>query len=124
MQAHEYCDSARLIHDRLDQLPQTSYSPEGLGISIQQRAPDRRDAVIRFHQEHATLWVGRLREGDTVTLPDAPYVHAFMARGDGRIGDSAMAAGDAARLTEAGALTLTATGDAEVVVWEMHAALQ
>ena len=40
------------------------------------------DAAIRIHQRDATLWVGRLRAGATVTVPDAPFVHVFVARGD------------------------------------------
>ena len=67
-----------------------------------------------------------LRGGDdalTVTLPDAPFVHAFVARGEARLDGAAMHTGDAARLTDAGAVDLTATSDAEVVVWEMSATI-
>jgi redox-sensitive bicupin YhaK (pirin superfamily) len=82
------------------------------------------DAVITFHQQHATMWVARLRAGDTVTSPDAPFVHAFVARGTASLDGAAMLTGDAARLTDAGALDLTATSDAEVVVWEMSATIE
>ncbi len=42
------------------------------------------DAAITIHQRDATLWVGRLVPGATVDLPDAPYVHVFIARDGGR----------------------------------------
>ena len=52
-------------------------------------------------------------------LPDDHHVHAFVALGSASLesGD-VLDAGAAARLTEAGALTLTAGGDgAEILVW-------
>ena len=64
------------------------------------------------------MWVGRLSEGEVVELPDAPFVHVFAARGSVRLGDTVLAEGDAARLTDAGPLALAADGDAEVIVWE------
>jgi redox-sensitive bicupin YhaK (pirin superfamily) len=84
------------------------------------------DTAIRIHQRDATLWVGRLRAGATVTLPDAPYVHVFVARGTAELeGAERLATGDAVRLTDAGTRDLTA-GDAgaEVTVWETHADLE
>jgi redox-sensitive bicupin YhaK (pirin superfamily) len=39
------------------------------------------DAAITIHQRDATLWVGRLDPGVDVALPDAPFVHLFVARG-------------------------------------------
>ena len=54
-------------------------------------------------------------------LPDAPFVHVFVAKGSVTLGDddgTRLAQGDAARLTAAGALALTATAATEVVVWE------
>jgi redox-sensitive bicupin YhaK (pirin superfamily) len=83
------------------------------------------DAAIRIHQRDATLWVGRLQSGTTVALPDAPFVHLFVARGDAELeGAGRLDTGDAVRLTGAGARTLTA-GDqgTEVTVWETYADL-
>jgi len=79
------------------------------------------EGAIRIHQKGAVMWVGRLSDGETVTLPDAPYVHVFAARGDVRFGDTTLREGDAARLTNAGPLQLVADGDAEVIVWESDA---
>jgi quercetin 2,3-dioxygenase len=83
------------------------------------------DAAIRIHQRGATLWVGRLRAGATVAIPDAPFVHVFVARGDASFdGTEHLDIGDAVRLTDAGAHTLTAGDDgAEVTVWETYADL-
>jgi quercetin 2,3-dioxygenase len=81
------------------------------------------DGALHLHQRDATLWAARLGPGRQVTVPDAPHVHVFVAKGtaalDGADGDGALDTGDAARLTDAGERTLTA-GDAgtEVLVWE------
>jgi redox-sensitive bicupin YhaK (pirin superfamily) len=78
--------------------------------------------AVTIHQQGAVMWVGRLGDGEAVTLPDAPYVHVFAARGDVRLGDTTLREGDAARLSSAGPLELVADGDAEVIVWESAAA--
>ena len=83
-------------------------------------AGDGREGAIHIHQRDAAMWVARLAEGATVTVPDAPYMHVFVARGDVTLGDEALdlVAGDAIRLTNAGALTLAAASAAEVILWE------
>jgi redox-sensitive bicupin YhaK (pirin superfamily) len=81
------------------------------------------DGAVRLHQKGAVLWVGRLKAGDTVTVPEAPYVHLFVAKGSAELEDAGkLVEGDAARLTAAGARRLTAgaSSGAEVLVWEMH----
>ncbi len=82
------------------------------------------DAAITLHNGKVALHAGRLRPGDAVTLPGAPYLHLFVARGevalDG-IGD--LGEGDAVRFTDADGRRVTATGNAELLVWEMHAKL-
>ena len=84
-------------------------------------AGDGRDGAIHIHQRDAAMWVGRLQDGESVTVPEAPFVHVFAARGDVELGDAVLREGDAARLTDAGSLTLTARGAAEVIVWESNA---
>lgn len=88
-------------------------------------AGDGREGAIHIHQRDAAMWVGRLQEGETVHVPDAPFVHVFAARGDVRVGDVELHEGDAARLTAAGPVELTATAPsghtAEVIVWESNA---
>ncbi|HVC25980.1 MAG TPA: pirin family protein [Acidimicrobiales bacterium] len=81
-------------------------------------------AAIRIRNRAAALHVARLATADTVTMPDAPYAHLFVARGTVELeGAGALAQGDAVRLAGAGGRRLTATGDAEVLVWEMHASI-
>ena len=84
------------------------------------------DAAVRIHQRDATLWVGRLRAGAEVMVPDAPYVHVFVAAGDAALGEAGrLGPGDAARLTAAGPMTLFAGADgAEVVVWETYSTIE
>jgi quercetin 2,3-dioxygenase len=58
-----------------------------------------------------------------VQLPEAPFVHLFVARGAVALEDSGrLDAGDAARIT-VGGQQVTALEPAEVLVWEMHATL-
>ncbi len=38
-------------------------------------------AAISLRQQGAVLWGGRLKPGVTVRVPDAPFVHVFVARG-------------------------------------------
>ena len=78
-------------------------------------------AAISIRQRGAVLWGGRLKPGESVQVPDAPFVHVFVARGSAILeGAGALATGDAARLTGAGARALTAdpVAGAEVLVWE------
>ena len=88
-------------------------------------ASGKQDAAIAIRQQGATLWAGRLRPGEHVTLPDSPFGHLYVARGEVTgVHVGTLVAGDAARLTRAGALQLTAGEDgAEVLVWEMDASI-
>jgi redox-sensitive bicupin YhaK (pirin superfamily) len=83
------------------------------------------DAAIAIRQKDAALYAARLGAGETVTLPDAPYVHAYVAKGTVDLeGAGRLAAGDAVRLAAAGTPRVIAADDAaEILVWEMHAAV-
>ncbi len=63
--------------------------------------------------------------GETVSLPTAPFVHLFVARGAVDLEAAGpLATGDAARITASDGRRVTAVGGpAEVLVWEMHAQL-
>jgi redox-sensitive bicupin YhaK (pirin superfamily) len=80
------------------------------------------DAAIAIRQRDAVLWGGRLKAGETVSVPDNRHVHVFVATGAATLeGAGALAAGDAVRLTAAGSPRLTAgdgDGGAEVLIWE------
>jgi quercetin 2,3-dioxygenase len=81
------------------------------------------DAAVRINNPHAALHVARLAPGESVQLPEAPYLHVFVARGDVELeGAGPLTAGDAVRFTAHGGPRAKATGaGAEVLTWEMHA---
>jgi redox-sensitive bicupin YhaK (pirin superfamily) len=85
------------------------------------------DAAISIRQKDAVLSVGRLTPGETVTVPDARFVHVFVPKGAVELeGVGRIEAGDSVRLTAAGSRTLTADAamGAEVLVWEMNSHLR
>jgi redox-sensitive bicupin YhaK (pirin superfamily) len=81
-------------------------------------------SAIRIKNRYAALHVARMAAGENVELPEAPFLHLFVARGDVTLeGAGALGEGDAVRLTATGGQRVTATGPAEVLVWEMHATI-
>jgi redox-sensitive bicupin YhaK (pirin superfamily) len=80
--------------------------------------------AISIHQPGAVMWVARLKPGEEITLPDAPFVHVFVARGSVMVGPDDLDPGDACRLTDAGPVVVRASSDegAEIIVWESDAA--
>ena len=79
-------------------------------------------SAIAIRQRDAVLWVGRLRPGETVSLPDARFLHLFIARGSVHLEQSGpLSQGDAGRITGGGGLKLAAgpAGGSEVLIWEM-----
>lgn len=78
--------------------------------------------AIRINQRNAGLSVARLRPGASVVLPEAPYVHLFVARGTaGLEGEGDLGTADAARLIDTGGRRVTAGPEgAEVLLWEMR----
>ena len=60
----------------------------------------------------------------TVELPEAPYLHLFVPRGTVDLeGAGTLVPGDAVRFTATGGQKVTALEPAEILVWEMHAAM-
>ncbi len=79
-------------------------------------------AAIRIANRHAALYAARLQPGQSVQLPEAPFLHLFVPRGSVVLeGAGPLSTGDAVRLTAVGGQQVTATEPAEVLVWEMHA---
>ena len=72
------------------------------------------------------MFASRLAAGESVSLPTAPYVHFYVAKGTVDLeGAGTLNAGDAARVTAAAGQKVTALGGpAEVLVWEMHSTLE
>ncbi|WP_406447437.1 pirin family protein [Streptomyces sp. NBC_01613] len=67
----------------------------------------------------AMLHVRRLRAGERTAVPDGAFVYVHVVRGEVRLGGEQLAAGDAARVTDAEDLETAALTDAELLVWEM-----
>jgi redox-sensitive bicupin YhaK (pirin superfamily) len=86
-------------------------------------------AAIKIHQRDATLWVGRPGPGHEIVVPEAPFVHVYLARGDAgftsRLEEGLLEEGDALRLADEEAVTLLPGPDgAELLIWETHSQLQ
>ena len=92
-------------------------------VTIASGAPGH-EAAITLHNRNAALHATRLQPGDSVDLPQAPYLHLFVARGRVAVeGIGEFGEGDAARFTDADGRRVTAREPSELLIWEMHATL-
>ena len=81
-------------------------------------------SAIRIKNRHAALYAARMNAGDSVELPEAPYLHLFVARGSVDLeGAGSLSTGDAVRFTATGGQRVTAVDGTEILVWEMHATI-
>lgn len=112
-------------HEQRDLTP--ALAEGGLVVAASGRDRDEDGPGVGLGVASAALHVARPPAGRTLALPEAAYVHVHLARGRAELAAGAdrvaLEAGDAARLTGAGAAALTAFTDAEVLVWEMHEGL-
>ncbi|MFI1464359.1 pirin family protein [Nocardia carnea] len=96
-------------------------------VTVASGLPRYRDrTAIAINSSHSALHVAKLSPDAerAVTLPEAPYLHVFVARGAADLeGVGRLDTGDAVRLTHSGGQRLTAAEPAEVLIWEMHARL-
>ena len=114
------------IRPGYEQLDITAELDQGGLVTVASGMPQHADRrAIRIHNRYAGLHAARLADGETVTLPAAPFVHLFVARGAVDLEAAGpLATGDAARITASDGRRVTALGGpAEVLVWEMHAQL-
>lgn len=97
------------------------------------------ERAITINQRSAGLLVSRMRDGEAVELPTAPYVHLYVATGSVDVeGVGRLGAGDALRLSGSEGQRVTSTkrsvpdvvgsgdsgqGHTEILIWEMHSAL-
>ena len=81
-------------------------------------------SAIRIKNKYAALHAARLRPGEGIELPEAPFLHLFVPRGTVTLeGAGPLSEGDAVRFTATGGQKITAAEPAEILVWEMHAAI-
>lgn len=82
-------------------------------------------SAIRIKNKYAAMHVARMQPGrPPITLPDAPFLHVFVAQGEASMeGVGLLTEGDAVRLSGGGGQRLTTETGAEVIVWEMHATI-
>ncbi|UXA18300.1 pirin-like bicupin family protein [Mycobacterium sp. SMC-4] len=95
-------------------------------VTIASGMPAHRDvAAIAIGNRYAALHGARLQPGQSVELPEAPYLHLFVARGQVDLeGAGVLGEGDAVRFTGSGGQRVTAVVDpAEILLWEMHAGI-
>ncbi|KAA0111172.1 pirin-like bicupin family protein [Mycolicibacterium sp. P1-5] len=94
-------------------------------VTIASGMPQHKDkTAIAIRNRYAALHGARLRTGESVELPEAPYLHLFVPRGGVTLeGAGELSEGDAVRFTAAGGQKVTATQPSEILVWEMHAGL-
>jgi hypothetical protein len=94
-------------------------------VPVASGMPEHADeTAIRIGNRYAALHAARLAPGQSVELPEAPFLHLFVPRGRVTLeGAGELVAGDAVRFTATGGQRVTATEAAEVLVWEMHATL-
>jgi len=113
------------IRPGYEQLDITTELTGGGLVPVASGMPAHADSsAIHISQKHAALFAARLADAESVTLPTAPFVHLYVARGSVTLeGAGDLGTGDAARVTVADGQRVTAHGDAEVLVWEMHATI-
>lgn len=80
------------------------------------------DAAIGIRNRHTAFYAARLEPGQSVLVPEAPYVHVFVAKGSVEMeGVGTLSQGDAVRMTSTGGHSVSADTSSEVLIWEMHA---
>jgi quercetin 2,3-dioxygenase len=99
---------------------------DGRLVTIASGMPQH-DAAITIHNRSAALHGARLRPGDGIELPAAPYLHLFVARGrlqlEGSTDQAELTEGDAVRFTASNGQQVAAGEPSEILIWEMHATL-
>ena len=78
-------------------------------------------APLRLRQPAARLLAASVGAGRQTPLPRGMFVHLFVVDGAALLDDVPLLAGDAARVTDAGPLPVTATADAQLLAWVMDA---
>lgn len=81
-------------------------------------------SAIRIKNRYAALHAARLQPGQSIQLPEAPFLHLFVPRGALTVEAlGAVHTGDAVRFTATDGQQVTATEPTEILLWEMHATI-
>ena len=93
----------------------------GALVTVASGLPEHRDsAALQLGNSAAALHAVRLAAGESVSVPDAPYGHVFVAKGTVEFEEvGSLHQGDAVRLTSTGGHRITATVPSELLIWEM-----
>ena len=113
-----------LVPDRRGIAPsyeQKSFPPEQRQGQLRLIAsPDAADGSVKIHQ-NANVYTTLLGKGESVTHALAPGRHAWVqvARGQIRLGDLVLSAGDGAAISDEHSLTLTGDEPSEVLLFDL-----
>ncbi len=79
------------------------------------------DGALTVHQD-VTLWRGRFAAGEQSVLPVSATRNAWLqvVRGDALVGDQNLSAGDGAKIAGAENMLLTASDDAELLLFDLR----
>lgn len=82
--------------------------------------PEGRDDALKIHSD-ARLFVGDLEAGKSITheVPRGRHAWIQVARGTVEVSGTVLQAGDGASTSDAGPLTITASEDAELLVFDL-----
>ncbi|MGH3366367.1 MAG: pirin family protein [Nocardioidaceae bacterium] len=105
-----------------EQLEIDSNALSGGLVTVASGMPEHRESTaIRIRQRDAALHAARLDPGQSVPLPDAPYVHLYVARGAITLeGAARLGPGDAARISVSEGRRIVAAEPSEVLIWQMR----
>ena len=73
--------------------------------------------VVPISARGASLNAAELGTGQRLSLPEAPLLHVFAARGCVLVGERTLAPGDVARMHDEGGRDVLAEEDSQLVVW-------
>jgi redox-sensitive bicupin YhaK (pirin superfamily) len=90
------------------------------GRSLLLASPDGRDGSLTIHQD-SLLWLARPVPGQPLSLDLSPGRHAWVqvTRGSATLNGQPLVAGDGAAVSDEPSLSLSAEGDAEVLVFDL-----
>ncbi len=84
-------------------------------------SPDGRDDSLTIHQD-ASIYLGNLSQGTEVshTLDTGRYAWLQVLRGNVRVGDQELTAGDGAAVSDEASLVVAAVDPAEVMLFDLN----